>query len=88
LKIEIPPLSEKRRKEPVKLAKQMAEETKVHIRNIRREFIEKIRGMEKNKEITEDDRRRGEEQIQKITDKYNEEVEKAFKDKEKEILEG
>jgi ribosome recycling factor len=44
--------------------------------------------MEKNKEITEDDRRRGEEQIQKITDKYNEEVEKAFKDKEKEILEG
>jgi len=88
LKIEIPPLSEERRKELVKLAKQMAEETKVHIRNIRREFIEKIRKMEKNKEITEDDRRRGEEQIQKITDKYNEEVEKAFRDKEKEILEG
>ncbi len=88
LKIEVPPLSEERRKELVKLAKQMAEETKIHIRNIRREFIEKIREMEKNKQITEDDRRRGEDQIQKITDKYNEEVDKALKEKEKEILEG
>jgi len=88
LKIEIPPLSEERRKELVKLAKHIAEETKIHIRNIRRNFIEKLKEMEKNKEITEDDRRRGEEQIQKITDKYNEEVDKAFKEKEKEILEG
>ncbi|MEO0138618.1 MAG: ribosome recycling factor [candidate division WOR-3 bacterium] len=87
LKIEIPPLSEERRKELVKLAKQMAEEAKIHIRNIRRDAIEKIREMEKNKEITEDDRYRGEENIQKITDKFIEEVDKAFKEKEKEILE-
>ncbi len=87
LKIEIPPLSEERRKELVKLAKQMAEEAKIHIRNVRRDAIEKIREMEKNKEITEDDRYRGEEQIQKITDKFIEEVDKAFKEKEKEILE-
>jgi len=87
IRIEIPPLSEERRKELVKLAKQMAEETKVHIRNARRDAIEKIRDMEKNKEITEDDRYRGEDKIQEITDKYIEEVDKLFKEKEKEILE-
>lgn len=87
IRIEIPPLSEERRKELVKLAKQMAEETKVHIRNARRDAIEKIRDMEKNKKITEDDRYRGEDKIQEITDKYIEEVDKLFKEKEKEILE-
>ncbi len=87
IRIEVPPLSEERRKELVKLAKQMAEETKVHIRNARRGAIEKIRNMEKNKEITEDDRYRGEDKVQEITDRYIEEVDKLFKQKEKEILE-
>ncbi len=87
IRIEIPPLSEERRKELVKLAKQMAEEAKVHIRNARREAIEKIRGMEKNKEITEDDRYRGEDEVQKITNRFMGEVDKIYMQKEKEILE-
>ncbi len=87
LKVPIPKPSEERRKELLKLAKQLAEETRIHIRNARREAIEKVREMEKAKEITEDDRFRAEKEIQKITDKYIEQVNEILQKKEKEILE-
>ena len=87
LKIPIPKPSEERRKELVKLARQLAEETRIHIRNARRDAIEQVREMEKAKEITEDDRFRAEKEIQKITDKYIEQVNDILRKKEKEILE-
>lgn len=87
LKIPIPPMSEERRQELVKIVKKFGEDAKIAIRNIRRDGIEKLKRMEKNKEISEDDRKRGEEKIQKLTEKYTDEVSKLVKNKEKEILE-
>ncbi len=87
LKIPIPQPSEERRRELLKLVRHLAEEAKIHVRNARREAIEKVRQMEREKEITEDDRYRAEKEIQKITDRYVEQIESILKEKEKEILE-
>ncbi len=87
IKIPIPPMSEERRQELLKIVKKFAEDTRVAIRNIRRDGMDKLKKMEKDKEISEDDKKKGEEKIQKLTDKYIEEVAKIVKDKEKEILE-
>ena len=87
IRINIPPLTEERRKELVKVAKKYGEEAKIAIRNIRREGNETLKKMKNNKEITEDDLYNGQDEIQKITDKYIEKVDKIFKEKEKEIME-
>lgn len=87
IKIPIPPMSEERRRELIKIIKKFAEDTRVAIRNIRRDGIDKLKKMEKDKEISEDDRKKGEDRIQKLTDKYIEEVAKLVKLKEKEIME-
>ncbi len=87
IKIPIPPMSEERRQELLKIVKKFAEDTRVAIRNIRRDGMDKLKKMEKDKEISEDDKKKGEEKIQKLTDKYIDEVAKIVKDKEKEILE-
>ncbi len=87
LKIPIPPMSEERRQELIKIVKKFGEDTKVAIRNIRRDGMDKLKKMEKNKEISEDERKRGEEKIQKLTEKYIDEVSLLVKNKEKEILE-
>ncbi|WP_461834290.1 ribosome recycling factor [Desulfothermus sp.] len=87
IRINIPPLTEERRKELVKVAKKYAEEAKIAIRNIRREGNETLKKMKNNKEITEDDLYNGQDEIQKITDKYIEKVDEIFKEKEKEIME-
>lgn len=87
IKIPIPPMSEERRRELIKIIKKFAEDTRVAIRNIRRDGMDKLKKMEKDKEISEDDRKKGEDRIQKLTDKYIEEVAKLVKLKEKEIIE-
>ncbi len=85
IRIQIPELTDERRKELVKLVKNEAEHAKVSVRNVRREAIEKLRKAKKDSEITEDDEKKGEEKIQKLTDKYVEEIDKVAEAKEKEI---
>ena len=82
-----PELNEERRKELTKVASKGAEETKVAIRSIRRDAIEQIKKLKKNSEITEDDQRDAEEDMQKITDKAIKEVDEIYAKKEKEIME-
>ncbi len=86
IRIQIPELTEERRKEYVKLAKQKAEECKVSIRNIRRDGNEMVKSLEKDKEITEDESKSAQDKVQKLTDKYVEETQKTTENKEKEIL--
>ncbi len=86
IRLAFPELTEERRKELVKEIKKMAEESKVAIRAIRRDAIDKAKTMQKNSEITEDDLRNAEETVQKLTDKKIEEIDKILADKEKEIL--
>jgi|UniRef100_A0A7C3Z3F6 ribosome recycling factor len=87
IRIPIPPLTEERRKELVKLISRLAEETRVAIRNIRRDANETIKRMEKNKEISEDDSKVAMKKIQEITDESIRSVDELVKKKEKEILE-
>ncbi len=87
IRIAIPPLSEQRRKELVKVVHKICEEHKVAIRNVRRDANEFIKGMKKEGEIGEDDAFRAQEQIQKITDEYIARIDALYKEKEKEILE-
>ena len=87
IRLVFPELNEERRKELTKVASKGAEETKVAIRSIRRDAIEQIKKMKKNSEITEDDQRDAEEDMQKITDKAIKEVDEIYAKKEKEIME-
>ena len=87
IRIQIPPLTEERRKEMVKVAKNIAEQSRVSIRNIRRDANEELKKLAKNSIISEDDEKKGTDEVQKITDRLTAEVEKVFKAKEKEILE-
>jgi ribosome recycling factor len=87
IRIAIPPLSEERRKELVKLVQKTGEEHKVAVRNIRRDANELIKGFKKDGDISEDDAFKAQDRIQKITDEYIERVDAICKTKEKEILE-
>lgn len=87
IRLAFPPLTEERRKELVKVAKKMAEDAKVAIRNVRREGNDFLKEMEKEKEISEDDLKRGQEEIQKITDSYISKIDETLAHKEKEIME-
>jgi ribosome recycling factor len=87
LRITIPRLTEERRKQLVKVVKKMAEGTKVAIRNIRREANEQLKGLEKNKKISQDQLRQWMDKVQVSTDKFIEKVDGVFAAKEKEILE-
>ena len=82
-----PELNEERRRDLTKIASKGAEETKVAIRSIRRDAIEQIKKLKKNSEITEDDQRDAEEEMQKITDKAIKDVDAIYARKEKEIME-
>lgn len=86
LRLNFPPLTEDRRKEIAKDIQKMAEQSKVAIRNIRRDAIDKLKSMEKNGDITEDDLKDGEKQVQKITDGFVKEIDELAAKKEKEIL--
>lgn len=87
IRIFIPALTEERRKDLVKLVSRLTEESRVAIRNIRREAIEGFKKKEKDKEISEDDMHRGQKEVQDLTDKYIKELDDLFAKKEKEILE-
>lgn len=87
LKIPIPPLDEERRKEIVKRIKKMTEDEKTVLRNYRRDAKEMIEELEKEKEITEDDKFWGYDKLKEITDEYSGKIEEMTKVKEKEILE-
>lgn len=87
IRIPIPPLTEERRKDLTKKAHHMAEEVRTSIRQVRRDGNDKLKKMQKEHQISEDDEKRGHEDIQKMTDKYIEQVNEILKHKEKEIME-
>ena len=86
LRLPIPDLTQERRKELAKLAGQYAEKAKIAIRNVRRDAMESLKVDEKKKEISEDDRKRSEEVVQKLTDQFVKETDEAAAKKEQEIL--
>jgi ribosome recycling factor len=87
IRIAIPPLTEQRRKELVKVVHKISEEYKVSVRNLRRDANELIKDIKKDGKISEDDAFKGQEKIQKITDEHISLVDACYKEKEKEILE-
>jgi len=87
IRIVIPPLTEERRKHIIKHVHKRVEETKVSIRNIRREFNDEIKKLEKEKHISEDDMRKSLEEVQKLTDSYIKRADEIMSHKEKEIME-
>ncbi|PIP12904.1 MAG: ribosome recycling factor [bacterium (Candidatus Stahlbacteria) CG23_combo_of_CG06-09_8_20_14_all_40_9] len=88
IRLNIPLLTEENRQNISKLVHRLGEENKIAIRNIRRQAIETIKLMKKEKKISEDDEKKGEEKIQKLTDSYIEEIDRILKVKDKEILES
>ncbi|MEX2468542.1 MAG: ribosome recycling factor [Pseudohongiellaceae bacterium] len=86
IRVPMPPLTEETRREYTKQAKHEAENARVAIRNIRRDANNDFKELEKEKEISEDEQRRAEEQVQKLTDKYIAAVEAAFQEKETDLL--
>ena len=87
VRIPIPPLTEERRKELAKLAKKMAEDRKISIRNLRRESNDILKELKKEKEITEDEYYKSQDDVQKITDDFIKKIDEITAQKEKEILE-
>ena len=87
IRLVFPTLTEERRKQLSKEVSKIAEDTKVAVRQIRRDCIEKIKAMKKNSEITEDDQKFGEEKLQKITDEFVKKIDEICDAKTKEIME-
>ena len=87
IRLALPPLTEERRKDLVKVVHKKVDEAKIAVRNIRRDAHDKLRDQEKKKEISADDLKRGTDRLQKLTDKYVEEVEGVGHAKEREIME-
>lgn len=87
IRLIFPPLTEDRRKEIVKDVQKIAEDTKVQVRNVRRETIEKLKAMKKKSELTEDDLKTAEKKTQELTDKFTKKIDKTSAEKQKEILE-
>ncbi|GHV06269.1 ribosome-recycling factor [Spirochaetia bacterium] len=87
IRISIPPLTEERRKELVKLAKNQAEQSRVSVRNIRRDGNDELKKLLKDASITEDDETKASDELQKLTDSYISKVNQVLDEKEKEIME-
>lgn len=87
VRIAVPPLTEQRRKELVKVVHKICEEYKVSVRNLRRDANEMVKELKKNSQISEDDAFKSQEKIQKMTDEHIKLVDECYKEKEKEILE-
>lgn len=85
--VPIPPLTNDRRKDMVKLLKQKVEDSKVSVRNVRRDGLETLRKMEKDKAISQDENRRAQDQLQKTTDSHTKQIDEVGNAKEAEILE-
>ena len=86
IRVPTPPLTEERRKEMVKLVKTEGEDAKVAVRNIRRDANESLKKMVKDKECSEDDERRAQDDIQKLTDRFVQQIDKLLTEKEKEVM--
>jgi ribosome recycling factor len=86
IRVPMPALTEERRKELTKVVKSEAEGAKVAVRNLRRDANEQFKKLVKDKTISEDDERRGQDEVQKLTDKYVAEIDKMVAEKEKEIM--
>ena len=87
IRLNIPPLTEERRQELVKVVRRRVEERKIAIRNQRRDAAEELKGLEKNKEISQDELKRAQDQLQKLTDYYILEAENSSNAKEQELAE-
>jgi ribosome recycling factor len=87
IRVPLPALTEDRRKELTKVVRSEAEKSRVAIRNIRRDANHHLKELSKGKDITEDEERRGEEQVQKLTDSHIKDVDRLVADKEKELME-
>lgn len=87
IRINIPPLTEERRKDLVKLAKKYSEDAKIAVRNIRRDANETLKKMKNSKELTEDEMHKGQDEVQKITDSFVARADEILEQKEKEIME-
>jgi ribosome recycling factor len=87
IRLSIPPLTEERRKDLVKLIKKKSEEHKVAVRNIRHKANDDVKGLAKKGTITDDQIKRGSDQVQKLTDKYTKQIDDLVHNKEKEIME-
>ena len=87
VRVPIPPLNEERRRELVKLIKKFGEEGKIAVRNVRRDAIEHLKKSEKAEHFSEDERKRGEQESQKLTDRHIADIDKLLALKEKEIME-
>ncbi len=88
IRLNIPPLSEERRQELTKVVRKKIEERKIAIRNLRREAMDELKQLEKNKAISQDELKRAQSQLQKITDAFTADAEQIGKDKEAELLES
>jgi ribosome recycling factor len=87
IRLPVPALTEERRQEMVKLIKRMAEDARISVRNARRDANENLKMLEKEKEITEDEQKRGEKDVQQLTDEYIGNIEVVIQSKERELLE-
>ncbi|WP_040295735.1 ribosome recycling factor [Beggiatoa alba] len=87
LRVPLPPMTEERRRDLVKVVRHEAENARVAVRNIRRDAIQDLKGLKKDGSISEDDERRAEESMQKLTDKYIALLDKQLADKETELME-
>mgnify|MGYP001821183007 FL=1 len=87
IRLVFPPLTEERRREMVKQVKRMGEDAKVGIRSVRRDANDTLKKLEKDKDITEDEQKRGEKDIQELTDDYVARVDKVIEEKEKDLME-
>ena len=87
IRLSIPPLTADRRKDLVKQVKKVGEESKIALRNVRRDGNDMLKSLEKDKLVSEDDWRRGQDQVQKITDRYIAQIDEILQSKEHEVME-
>jgi len=87
IRVNIPPLTEERRQELIKVVRSRVEERKIAIRNLRREAMDELKGLEKNKDISQDELKRALDQLQKLTDSFIADTEQIGRDKETELME-
>jgi len=87
IRINIPPLSEERRQDLIRVVRKRVEERRVIVRSLRRDAMEELKTLEKDKEISQDEQKRAMEQLQKLTDLHIDDIDKIGKDKEKELME-
>ena len=87
IRLNLPPLSEERRQELTRVVRKRVEERKIMIRNLRHDAMGELKGLEKNKEISQDEHKRALEQLQKLTDRFIADIEQIARDKEAELME-